>query len=142
MYATIETRADIGFAVTTLSRFNQNPMSKHIAAAKRVLRYLKGTIDYGITYGLEEGLRGYTDADWATNEETRRSVGAYVFILYGGAISWSSKLQLTVALSSCEAEYMAQTQASKEAIWLTKLLKELDLGWSLHSPPVRICADN
>ena len=58
------------------------------------------------------------------------------------SISWSSKLQLTVALSSCEAEYMAQTQASKEAIWLTKLLKELDLGWSLHRPPVQICADN
>ena len=72
-----------------------------------MLRYLIGTIDYRITYVLEDGLRGYTDADWAINEETRRLIGAYIFILYSGAISWSSKLQLTVALLLCEAEYIA-----------------------------------
>ena len=142
MYPMIQTRPDICFAVTILSRYNQNPNPKHIAAAKRVIRYLKGTLDYGITYGTSNGLVGYTDADWASDQETRRSLGAYVFLLYGGAVSWSSKRQQSIALSSCEAEYMAQTQATKEAIWLTRLLSELDIGFGLPTKPILIRADN
>ena len=142
MYPMIQTRPDICFAVTILSRFNQNPNSKHHAAVKRIIRYLKGTLHHGITYGLGNGLEGYTDADWASDSETRRSLGAYVFLLYGGAISWSSKRQQSIALSSCEAEYMAQTQAAKEAIWLTRLLSELDVGFGLPTKPVLIKADN
>ena len=143
MYAMIETRPDIAFSVSVLSRFSQNPNETHMKAAKRVLRYLKGTKHLGITYGTgHDVLIGYTDADWATDEETRLSVGGYIFSLYGGAITWSSKRQLSVALSSCEAEYMAQTQASKEALWLTRLLKELDLELGLPKPPVIIRADN
>ena len=142
MYAMIQTRPDICFAVTILSRYNQNPNSKHIAAVKRVIRYLKGTLTHGITYGTDDGLLGYTDADWASDVETRRSLGAYIFLLYGGPISWSSKRQQSIALSSCEAEYMAQTQAAKEAIWLTRLLSELDIGLSLPGKPVLIKADN
>ena len=142
MYAMIQTRPDICFAVTILSRFNRNPNAKHIAAIKRVLRYLKGTLDYGITYGTSSGLEGFTDADWASDQETRRSLGAYVFLLYGGPVSWSSKRQQSIALSSCEAEYMAQTQAAKEAIWLTRLFSELDVGLGLPKAPVLIKADN
>ena len=142
MYSMVQTCPDICFAVTILSRYNQNPNSKHIAAAKRVIRYLKGTLDHGIIYGTAEGLVGYTDADWASDSETRRSLGAYVFLLYGGAVSWTSKRQQSIALLSCEAEYMAQTQATKEAIWLTRLLSELSIGYGLPIKLVLIKADN
>ena len=87
MYIMIQTRPDICFPVTILSRFNRNPNAKHISAIKRVLRYLKGTLDYKITYKKGNGLVGYTDADWASDQETRRSLGVYVFMLYGGAVS-------------------------------------------------------
>lgn len=118
MYAMVETRPDIAYSVSVLSRYASNPTETHIAAAKRVLRYLKKAPELGITYGStgHDGLVGYTDASWGNDEETRRSTGAYLFTLFGGAISWSSKRQSTVALSSCEAEYIAQTHASKEAI--------------------------
>ena len=142
MYAMIQTRPDICFPVTILSRFNNNPNASHMMAIKRVLRYLRGTLDYGITYGKGNGLVRYTNADWASNSETRRSLRAYVFMLYGGAVSWSSKRQQSIALSSCEAEYMAQTQAAKEAIWLTRLLSELDIGLGLPKAPILIKADN
>ena len=142
MYAMIQTRSDICFAITILSRYNQNSNSKHIAAVKRVLRYLKDTIDHDITYGTVNGLEGFIDTDWASDSETRRSLEAYVFLLYEGAVSWTSKRQQFIALSSCEVEYMAQTQAAKEAIWLTRLLSELDVGLGLPSKPVLIKADN
>jgi len=145
MYAMVETRPDIAYAVSVLSRFCSNPNKTHEAAAKHVLRYLKGSLHIGITYGGNDDLIGYTDADWAGDQDTRRSTGGYLFTLYGGAISWSSKRQASVALSSCEAEYMAQTQATKEAIWIKRLIKELDLDGSLtavHTRPVLINADN
>ena len=142
MYPMIQTRPDICHAVTILSRYNHNPNAKHIAVVKRVTRYLKRSMDHGITYGTDSALTGYTDADWAADTETRRSLGAYVFLLYGGAVSWTSKRQQSIALSSCEAEYMAQTQAAKEAIWLTRLLSELDIGFGLPTKPVVIKADN
>ena len=87
MYPMIQTRPDICYTITILSRYNHNPNAKHIAAVKRVIRYLKGTMDHGITYGTDSALTGYTDADWASNIETRRSLGTYVFLLYGGAVS-------------------------------------------------------
>ena len=147
IYLSTQTRFDITFAVQGLSRFNLRPGQAHMAAVKHVLRYLKGTKDWGITYGgasseASEDLLSYTDADYGGDLESRRSTGAYIFKLYGGAFSWSSKLQNSVALSSCEAEYMAQTQASKEAIWITRLLGELDLGFGLPGAPVTIKADN
>ena len=112
----IQTRPGICYAATMLSRYNQNLNAKHVAAVKRVIRYLKSTLDYGITYGSTDDLVGYTDADWAGDTETRRSLGAYIFLLYGGAVSWTFKRQQSIALLSCEAEYMAQTQAFKEVI--------------------------
>lgn len=142
MYAMVQTRPDICYAVTILSRYNTNPNAKHIAAIKRVLRYLRGTIDHGIIYGTASGLEGYTDADWASDVEIRRLFGAYVFILYKEVVSWTSKRQQSIALSSCEAEYMAQTQAAKEAILLTRLLSEVDIGLGLPAKPVLIKADN
>jgi hypothetical protein len=127
MYAMIETRPDIAFAVSTLSQFASNPNGEHEKALKHLFRYLKGTLELGITYGKpgKQGIMGYTDSDWAGDKGTRKSTSGYLFKLGNGAVSWSSKRQPTVALSSCEAEYMAATQCVKEAIWLQGLLREI-----------------
>lgn len=142
MYAMVETRPDIAYAVSVLSRYASNPTNAHISAAKRVFCYLKGAFELGITYRKGDKLVGYTDANWGNNEETRRSTGAYLFNLYGGAISWLSKRQSTVALLSCESKYIAQTHASKEAIWLSRLLKEIDIDNLLPSLLITIFANN
>ena len=118
MFAMICTRPDIAYAVTTLSQFTSNPDSTHIQAVKRVLHYLQGTIDHGITYhgtasiSTTPPLVGYCDSDWGSCPDDRRSVTGYTFLLCGGAISWQSKKQRTVALSTVEAEYMATTHAA------------------------------
>jgi hypothetical protein len=126
MYAMIGTRPDIAYSVGVVSRFASNPGSTHWTTVKRVIRYLKGTADYCVTYGPSKvGLIGYCDADWAGNLDDRKSTTGYLFLLAGGAISWASKKQPTVALSTTEAEYMALNAASQEAIWLKRLLKEL-----------------
>ena len=126
MYLMLGTRPDIAYAVSVVSRFSSNPNQSHFRATKRILRYLKGTHNYILVLqGPLGDLRGYTDSDWAGDKDTRRSTAGYVFNIGSGAISWSSKRQQTVALSSCEAEYMGQTQASKEAIWLSRLMGEL-----------------
>jgi hypothetical protein len=124
MYAMLGTRPDIAFAVGTLSKYSSNPGRKHWNEAAHILRYLGGTKDLGLVYDRRKGanlssfILGYTDSDWAGDLDTRRSTGGFVFLACGAAISWSSKLQLSPALSSTEAEYMACTRAAQEAIWL------------------------
>ena len=126
MYAMLGTRPDIAYAVSVVSRYASNPNQSHWQAVKRILRYLRHSLDLRLTFsGPLRPLAGYTDADWAGDKETRRSTSGYVFNVGSAAISWSSKRQATVALSTCEAEYMGQTQAAKEAIWLSGLLNEL-----------------
>jgi hypothetical protein len=138
MYAMIATRPDITFAVTALSQFSTNPGPQHWVALKRVLRYLNGTTDYKLTYGCPgddknvPSLVGYCDADWGSNLDDRRSVTGYIFLLNGAAITWQSKKQPTVALSTVEAEYMAANQATKEAIWLRTFLGEVNIN--IRSP--------
>ena len=103
------------------------------------MRYLAGTTDYSLTFtGGNLNLTGYCDADYAGDTDTRRSTTGYVFMLNGGAITWSSKRQPTVAASTTEAEYMAAGSACKEALWLRKLAK--DLG--LNAGAVTIGSDN
>src|SRR5665213_2460535 len=135
MYLMIGMRPDIAAAVSIISQFASNPMTLYHQATKRILRYLKGMINLKLNFGekLNSGeesqsptLIGYSDANWGNDVSTRRSTTGYIFFLSGGAISWSSKRQATVALSSTEAEYMALTQATKEAIWLRSLLAELN----------------
>jgi hypothetical protein len=112
----------------------------HQVAAKRVLRYLRGTRELGICYGKDmragdgELLVGFSDSDWAGDVDTRRSVTAYVYQIAGGAVSWASRLQSTVALSSTEAEYMALCAAAQEGIQLRQLLA--DLGFKQEGPTV------
>jgi hypothetical protein len=122
LYLTVCTRPDISQSVGALSRFMSCPTVNHWHAAKSVLRYVAGTADCGINFGgTAPGLKAYCDADYAGDVDTRRSTTGYVFILNGGAISWSSRLQPTVAASTTEAEYMAAAYAAKEALWLNKL---------------------
>ena len=129
LYAAMITRPDIGYAVQALSRHLQSTGPEHVTAAKRVLRYLKGTRTLGIVYSPDQEQDlcyvGYSDADWGGDPDTRRSTSAYLFMASGGAISWSSRLQQTVALSSTEAEYMALCEAVKEAIHIRKLFQDL-----------------
>ena len=128
MYLSVCTRPDISQAVGALARYMANPTKEHWQAATNVLRYLAGTTECGITFGAgSPGLEAYCDADYAGDIDTRRSTTGYVFLLNGGAISWSSRLQQTVAASTTEAEYMAAAAAIKEALWIRRLLKELEI---------------
>ena len=142
MYLMVATRPDLAYAVGAVSQFMASPDDEHLAAVKRVLRYVRGTMDYKLVLGAgKQGthLIGYSDADWAANDINRRSISGYCFMLGAGAVSWKSKKQTSVALSSTEAEYMALTQATKEAIWTKQFLTELGL---FSNKPIVIRADN
>ena len=141
MYATVMTRPDIANAVRTLASFNQNPGLAHWKAAKRVLRYLKGTINKGIRYDGRESaeLVIFADADWANNPDTRRSVTGWVSQLCGGPISWKSRTQRSVARSSTEAEFMAAaSDAAAETLFLQRVLHD----FGILQPTVTMFQDN
>ena len=139
MYAAIGTRPDIAYAVTALSQYLQNPGRPHWEQAKRTIRYLKGTRDLELKFGPSGGIEGFTDANWANDTDDRHSICGYVFSLNGGAISWSSKKQSVVALSSTEAEYIGITHAAKEATWVRHLLSELYSPLVLKYPLTMYC---
>lgn len=127
MYASVSTRPDIAFAVGFLGRFASAPTTYHLNMAKYLLRYLKGASNIAITFPRTQGkveLVGYTDADWGESKD-RKSTGGYLFLINGAPVSWASKKQTVTALSSTESEYMAATQATKEAVWLRRLLEEM-----------------
>jgi hypothetical protein len=126
MYLT-DTRLDICFAVNILSRFLVEPKHVHLVAAKHVMRYLKGTMDYGLGYDGDHDftLSGYTDANWAGSFADRKSTSGCCFSLGSAMISWQSRNQFSIALSIAEAEYIAACSASCDAIWLRKLLTGL-----------------
>jgi hypothetical protein len=121
MYASVATCPDITFAVSTLSQFLENPGEMHWEACKRVFHYLAGTKDMALTYGGERhDLVGYTDADGASQEH-RHAISGYAFLIDGGAISWSSRKQELVTLSTAEAEYVAAKNISKPWAFYTSL---------------------
>ncbi|KAH9762143.1 Integrase catalytic domain-containing protein [Citrus sinensis] len=123
MYAMVCTRPDLAHRVGVISRFMGNPGKDHWNAVKWVVRYLRGTVVTAIVFGKISGASpevvGFVDSDSATDNDRRRSITGFVFTMCGGAISWKSSLQSAVALSTTEAEYIALTEAVKEAIWLT-----------------------
>jgi len=139
MYAMLGTRPDLAYSVGCLSRFNSNPGATHVAALKHVLRYLAGTTDYQLVYGTPSTsvahhsdsnqaapfeVFGYCDSDYAACVDERLSVAGWVFMAAGGATSWQSQKQKSVALSTVEAEYMAACAASKEAVWQRAILAQ------------------
>jgi len=131
MYGMLGTRPDLGYAISTLSKFNDCPAMEHHAAAKRVIRYLQHSKDYGLVFSGKDITTFpepvcYTDSDWAGDKESRKSTGGYVITLGGGAVSWKTKRQNVVALSSTEAEYIALSEATKEAVWLRRILREIE----------------
>lgn len=139
MYLTSCTRPDIAQAVGALARYMSKPTIAHWTAAKHVLRYLTGTTDYGIVFTPSNStLNAYCDANHAGDIDTRRSTTGYVFTFNNGAITWSSRLQPTVAASTTEAEYMAAAATVKEALWLRKLFNDLDL----HTACIDIKSDS
>jgi hypothetical protein len=142
MYAMLGTRPDIAYAVGAVSQYCSNPGRGHWTAVKRILRYLKGTMNFSLEYkGTNEQLIGYSDADWAGNIDDRRSTTGYVFLVADGAVSWNSRKQPTVALSTTEAEYMALAHATKEGVWIRRFLSEIGLG-SPCQKPTPIYSDN
>ncbi|XP_014492682.1 uncharacterized protein LOC106755098 [Vigna radiata var. radiata] len=117
------TRPDISYSVGLVSRFMQNPRISHLNAIKRILRYLKGTTKYGILLpksgsGGDVRVTAYSYSDWCGDKGDRKSIAGYVFFLDGAPISWSSTKEPVVALSSCEAEYIAACEATCEVAWL------------------------
>lgn len=139
MYASVGTRPDIAFAVSTLSQYLDDPAPAHWEAVKRVFRYLLGTKNWGLTFGGgKEGLEGYTDVDGASQEH-RPAISGYAFIIDGGAASWSSRKQELVTLSTTEAEYVAATHAAREALWLRNFIGEV---FSLLTSPMTLHCDN
>ena len=142
IYLVSGTRPDLAFSVRRLSQYLENPCAQHWTAVKRVLRYLQATKSHGILYdGLQtKKVLGYSDSDYAGCTTERKSTSGYVFILAGGAISWKSKKQSLVATSSCEAEYIASCAAAKEAIWISRLIAELQKQGTPY--PITIRVDN
>ena len=140
MYLTVGTRPDIAFAVGKLVQFNSNPGRGHWQVVKHVFRYLKGTMDLKLTYYADQSNNPshpfitYSDSDHAGCIDTRRLVGGYAVKIGSGAVSWSSKKQSTVALSSTEAEYIATVAAGKEVLWMRSLLTELHYNPKNASP--------
>lgn len=140
LYAACATRPDISYAVGVLSKFNAAPTETHMTAAKRVLRYLKGSAEYGIVYKKSQSAPvAYSDASWADDNDSRRSTSGNVFLKSEGPISWFSKQQRVIALSTAEAEYIAAAEATKEAAWLRQLLTELG---GLCDEPLTLHIDN
>lgn len=142
IYLSNATRPDIVYAANTLSRYCSNPGEEHWQMAKRVIRYLKGTKSYGIKY-VKNGQRmeAYTDSDWGGDIEDRRSQSGSVLTLASGAISWKSKKQPIVSLSTMEAEYIALSEVSKEVIYLRRLLMHMQF-YSLVESPINVFCDS
>jgi hypothetical protein len=132
MYLALGTRPDIAFAVNKLAQYTSNPKPLHWTAVKRIFRYLKHTKNFSLTYGGDDedvqntDLNIFCDADWGNDSADRKSISGFVITMAGGAVSWSSKKQQTVALSTAEAEYVSATHVTKQVLWHRSLFTELD----------------
>ena len=141
MYAMVNSRPDISFAVGQLARHASKSDKTHVFAMKHLLRYLKGTMNYGIRYKRQPGplLQVFSDSDWAGDQGDRKSTSGYVVVVCGGAVAWTSKKQSVVALSSAEAEYYAFLEAVKATLYVHGILNELGVDTPF---PIDINVDN
>ena len=136
------TRPDIAYAVSRLSRYTHNPGNEHWTALRRLLRYLKGTMDWCLHfYKFPAVLEGFCDANWVTDNDEVSSTSGYVFTLGGGAISWKSSKKTCIARSTMESEFIALDLAGQEAEWLRNLLADVPL-WGKRSIPVSLHCDS
>ena len=139
MYAALGTRPDISYAISTVSRFCSNPGTPHWEAVRRIYRYLIGTKDLRLTYRwTRKPLQGYMDADGSMSED-QKAISGYAFLIDGGAMSWASKKQEIVSLSTTESEYVAATHATKEALWLCSFIGEVLIPLD---EPITLFSDN
>ncbi|KAJ9557168.1 hypothetical protein OSB04_011782 [Centaurea solstitialis] len=144
MYVMLCTRPDVAYSVSVTSRYQQNPGEPHWVAVKNILKYLRRTKDMFLVFGGSEdeiSVIGYSDASFQTDRDDFRSQSGYVFTLNGGAISWKSSNQDTIADSTTEAEYIAASDTAKEAVWLRNFLSDLRVVVSV-SRPIDIFCDN
>uniref|UniRef100_A0AAV1VN33 Integrase catalytic domain-containing protein n=1 Tax=Peronospora matthiolae TaxID=2874970 RepID=A0AAV1VN33_9STRA len=145
MHLMTATRPDIAFAVSYVSRFMENLQVEHWMAVKRILRYLQGTKSDGICFKSDDKIDfcGYSDADWAGDHADRKSTSGYALILMGDPVSWGSKKQSSVSLSTSEAECIALSLAIQEGKWVHRLLCEiLDAAEDKSGPELKIMEDN
>lgn len=140
MYAVSGTRPDLCFAVSMLSRYQKCANNVLLAALKRVLRYVKHTIDYKLVYKCSgDNLVGFCDSDWGGDVVDRKSTSGYMFMFSNCLVQWSSKKQASVSLSSTESEYVAMSMAASEASWLVNVLNDFGVQ---NVCPVNIFCDN
>lgn len=142
MFISLLTRPDITYAVNYAAKFCEKPRSIHWTAIKRIMRYLQGTSDYGIVYQRQSSipkLQGFCDADYGGDLDTRRSRSGHLFQFGSGLIAWSSQGHKCIAQSTTEAEYIAACMATKEAIWLRRLLQSI--GYT-QADPTPLFGDN
>uniref|UniRef100_A0AAV1V9Z6 Reverse transcriptase Ty1/copia-type domain-containing protein n=1 Tax=Peronospora matthiolae TaxID=2874970 RepID=A0AAV1V9Z6_9STRA len=144
MHLTTATRPDIAYAVGYVSRFMENPQQEHGTAVKRIFRYLQGTKSHGLRFQPSDKIdfRGYSDADWAGDHADRKSTSGYTFMLMGAPVSWGSKKQSSVSLSTSEAEYIALSLAIQEGKWVHRLLCEILAAANEPGPDLVIREDN
>jgi hypothetical protein len=144
MHLMCATRPDIAFAVGMVARFMEVPQDVHWTAVKRIFRYLQGTKSHGIRFKSSGDLdfKYFSDADWAGDVADRKSTSGYVFKLAGGPISWGSKKQSSVSLSTSEAEYIALSLAIQEGKWVHRLLCEILVAAGVEAPKLVIFEDN
>jgi hypothetical protein len=140
MYLTA-THPDLMFVVSLISRYMEHPTESYLLAAKRILRYVKGTTKFGMFYrkGGDTEFCGYTDSDYAGDEDNRKSTSGYVFMMNSSAISWSSKKQPVVTLSTTEAEFIVAASSACQVVWLRRILKSLN---HVLSGPTVVYCDN
>ena len=140
MYAMLCTRPDICYAIGIVSRYQSNPGLAHWIAIKHILKYLRRTRNYMLIYsGADLNPIGYTDSDFMSDKDSRKSTSGSVFTLSGGAVAWRSVKQSSIADSTMEAEYIAACEAAKEAIWLKKFFTDLEVVPNMDKPIVLYC---
>jgi hypothetical protein len=135
MWGQLATQPNLAFAVSFLFRFQSNPGLPHWNALMHVIGYIKNSLDHGLSYFCDAKLTplAYADADYGECRDTKRSTSSYVFIMSGGPVTWSSKRQATVALSTVETEYVAMSRCVQQMKWMQSWLDEVDIKHDLPS---------